>query len=55
MDQTDHILCMVDLYFGPKYITCWTDTPLTTDKQFEIEVSNDIPATTTELKSLVQK
>jgi hypothetical protein len=55
MDQTDHILCMVDLYFGPKYITRRTDTPLRTDKQFEIEISNDIPATTSELKSLVQK
>ena len=55
MDQTDHILCMVDLYFGSKYITWRKDTPLRTDKQFEIEISNDIPATAAELKPLVQK
>jgi hypothetical protein len=46
---------MVDLYFGPDYVTRRTDTPLRTDKQFDIEISNDIPATTAELKSLVQK
>ena len=55
MDQTDHILCMVGLYSGPKYITRRIDTPLRTDKHFEIYISNDVPATTAELKSLVQK
>ena len=50
MDQTDHILRMVELYFGPKYMTCRIDTPLRTDKQFEIDISQDIPATTAELK-----
>ena len=36
IDQTYHILCMVDLYFGPKYITRRKNTPLRTDKKFEI-------------------
>ena len=55
MDQTDHILCMLGLYFGTNYITCQTDTPLRTYKQFQLEMSNYIPATITEFKSLVQK
>ena len=55
MDQTDHILRMLELYFGPDYKNRKTDTPLRADKQFELEIQHDNPATTQELKALVKQ
>ena len=44
MEQTDHILDMVQAYFTDDSSVIRTYTPLRTDKQFEHEIQYENPA-----------
>lgn len=52
VDQTQHILEMVDTFLGKEEKITTTNTPLRCDKQFNEEVFLSVPATPGELKSL---
>ena len=52
VDQTPHILEMVDKFLGKEEKVTSTTTPLRSDKQFNEEVFMSVPATPSELKSL---
>ena len=55
MDQTDHIVRMLKLYFVPDHKPSKTDTPLCTNKQFNLEILQDNPATAQGLKALLKE
>ena len=52
IDQTDFILSILDLYLPRSTKHPRIDTPLRTDKQFDVEIVNSVPATPSELKQL---
>ena len=52
VDQTEFILDMVNKYIPPNSKCPKVDTPLRTDRQFEIEILDSIPAGPAELKQL---
>jgi len=52
VDQTDFILSIVNQYIPSTEKTTKVDTPLRTDKNFDNEIKNSIPATEQELKQL---
>ena len=51
-DQTQHIDDMLKKYFPPGTKVQKTDTPLRSDRQFQEEIYNSVPATPSELKGL---
>lgn len=52
IDQTDHILDLVNSYIPVDTKTSPVDTPLRTDRQFQSEVSTSLPASPSDLKAL---
>ena len=50
IDQTQHILDMVEPYFPRLQHFSKTNTPMRTDKQFEIEYADSLPTTKEDLK-----
>ena len=55
MDQTDHILDMVNKHFQDPSSIRKTDTPLRTDKQYENEIQFDNPVSPSKLKAMVKQ
>ena len=52
IDQTDHILDLVNSYIPVDTKTSPVDTSLRTDRQFQSEVSTSLPASPSDLKAL---